>query len=257
MDDMKHRPPVDEPFVRLWKECVQAKYPLFPTLNLKEYPRIKVFLHDTGAGKLPVIFADQRGDFERIFCDVFYQGQQKALPPSMGAVMMKGLRDMLGINHRIILISNGYYSNISSEHMGLNGESWKEKSAVIRLHHEATHYYTLRQFGFADKSIIDEFIADAMGILAAFGYYKAEYFLRFMGLEQYPEYRSGGRLENYLPKDNRVGALQEMGKKAYNLSTSLEQQLQKHKGVLNTGELLIRLCENAVKMKHIGIKKGE
>ena len=29
------------------------------------------------------------------------------------------------------------------------------------------------------------------------GHYRADWFLRFMGLESFPDYRTGGRLENY------------------------------------------------------------
>ena len=45
--------------------------------------------------------------------------------------------------------------------------------------------------------LLDELIADYMGIVAAAGCFKADWFLRFMGLENFPEYRNGGRLENY------------------------------------------------------------
>lgn len=44
----------------------------------------------------------------------------------------------------------------------------------------------------------DELIADYQGIVAANGgRYRADWFLRFIGLEAFPEYRQGGRLQNY------------------------------------------------------------
>ena len=36
--------------------------------------------------------------------------------------------------------------------------------------------------------------------MAALGHYRAEWFLRFMGLEAFPVYREGGRLQNYVGK---------------------------------------------------------
>lgn len=45
---------------------------------------------------------------------------------------------------------------------------------------------------------MDEFIADYMGIVAAIGRYRADWFLCFMGLENYPAFRPGTRLKNYL-----------------------------------------------------------
>jgi hypothetical protein len=47
------------------------------------------------------------------------------------------------------------------------------------------------------NAILDEILADYMGIVAAAGRYRADWFLRFMGLESFPHYRPGGRLENY------------------------------------------------------------
>ena len=37
-----------------------------------------------------------------------------------------------------------------------------------------------------------------MGIIAAIGKYREDWFLCFMGLENYPDFRPGGRLTNYL-----------------------------------------------------------
>ena len=47
------------------------------------------------------------------------------------------------------------------------------------------------------NNLLDELVADFMGITAAAGRYRADWFLRFMGLESFPAYREGGRLQNY------------------------------------------------------------
>ena len=44
------------------------------------------------------------------------------------------------------------------------------------------------------NNLHDELIADYAGITAAIGHYRAAWFLRFLGLEDYPTYRPGGRL---------------------------------------------------------------
>ncbi|HBC91919.1 MAG TPA: hypothetical protein DCZ10_03195 [Pelotomaculum sp.] len=44
-----------------------------------------------------------------------------------------------------------------------------------------------------------------MGIVAAAGSYMARWFLCFMGLENYPVFRSGGRLVNYLKNKELSG----------------------------------------------------
>ena len=47
------------------------------------------------------------------------------------------------------------------------------------------------------NNLLDELIADYRGIVAATGAYKADWFLHFLGLESFPHYRSGGRMQNY------------------------------------------------------------
>ena len=47
------------------------------------------------------------------------------------------------------------------------------------------------------NNILDELIADYRGIVSAIGHYRADWFLHFLGLEAFPIYRPGGRLENY------------------------------------------------------------
>jgi hypothetical protein len=47
------------------------------------------------------------------------------------------------------------------------------------------------------KSLLDELVADYMGMVEALGQFDAGLFLHFMGLEDYPRYRDGGRLQNY------------------------------------------------------------
>jgi hypothetical protein len=47
------------------------------------------------------------------------------------------------------------------------------------------------------NNAFDELIADYIGIVAAVGCFRVDWFLRFMGLEAFPAYREGGRLQNY------------------------------------------------------------
>lgn len=47
------------------------------------------------------------------------------------------------------------------------------------------------------NTLHDELLADYFGIATVTGVFKAAWFLRFMGLEDFPSYRDGGRLTNY------------------------------------------------------------
>jgi hypothetical protein len=73
-------------------------------------------------------------------------------------------------------------------------------SLLIRRDHECTHYFTRRLFGSMRNNVLDELIADYAGLVAATGRFRAGWFLRFMGLEDFPRYRPGARLDIYRGK---------------------------------------------------------
>jgi hypothetical protein len=99
---------------------------------------------------------------------------------------------------RFILLSDGGYSGVSAQSIGLDEAVWRDHSLTIRREHECAHYFTKRVFSSMRNLLLDEIIADFMGIRAAAKQYRPEWFLRFMGLENFPAYREGGRLQNYL-----------------------------------------------------------
>lgn len=67
--------------------------------------------------------------------------------------------------------------------MNLSQAEWRRLSITIRLEHECTHYFTYRVLGSMRNNLLDELIADYQGIVSAIGKYRADWFLRFMGLE--------------------------------------------------------------------------
>ena len=95
------------------------------------------------------------------------------------------------------MLSEGPYSGVPAAELGLEHDAWVALSHTIRLEHEYTHYFTRRVLGSMRNNLLDELVADAMGLLAATGRFESAWFLRFLGLEAYPAYREGGRLQNY------------------------------------------------------------
>ncbi|MDP6959150.1 MAG: hypothetical protein QF645_10115, partial [Planctomycetota bacterium] len=98
---------------------------------------------------------------------------------------------------KFILISGGHYSNVSAEEVGLPQDEWQELSLKIRMEHESTHYMTARFFGSVRDCAFEEMVADYTGIVEAVGEFRADWFLRFMGLEDFPQFRETGRLIRY------------------------------------------------------------
>lgn len=220
----------DEDFVSAWEYAEEGKYPVFPNVRLGDYTSLETVLFRSYAGRIPVMHMKDRDEFEKLICAIFYKGEKREIPKSMGALAIKGWKDLFGKPHRAILLSDGYYSAVPPEDVGLNASEWLQKSYVLRRTHECTHYYTLRACGFMNNALKDELIADAMGIIEAFGEYRADLFLRFVGLENYPEYREGGRLQNYLPKDRQSTKeeFKEMQDTAHTAAHALEAFLRKN-----------------------------
>ncbi|MEM6455579.1 MAG: hypothetical protein AAF772_10825 [Acidobacteriota bacterium] len=83
---------------------------------------------------------------------------------------------------RLILLSDGPYSGVPAADLGLDDATWRRDALVLRREHECVHYLTRRVFGVMRNNLLDELIADYAGIVAARGRYRADWFLRFLGL---------------------------------------------------------------------------
>ncbi|XGV94307.1 MAG: hypothetical protein ACAF41_00555 (plasmid) [Leptolyngbya sp. BL-A-14] len=200
-------------------------------LVLQQPDQLEVVIHESLAGAIPVLMVSQRDDFVSLVQALALRNEPKPVPDSMGACIVSGFNNWDRIRQyrqqweaanpsacsesdwavefqrmapqkalyqdRFIILSDGPYSAVSASDMGLTGAEWQRLSLTIRLEHECTHYFTYRVLGSMRNHLLDELIADYWGIVAATGCYCADWFLRFVGLEAFPHYRDGGRLQNY------------------------------------------------------------
>ena len=199
-------------------------------LTFTEPEKLQLQLYQTLAGTIPVLIAANREDFVTLVQALTKRNEPQPIPDSMGACMISGYNNWNRIEQykqqwsvrqnkysetdwkaefkrliprkelyqdRLIILSTGPYSNVTANNLGLTETEWQQLSLKIRLEHESTHYFTRRFFGSMRNNMIDELIADYRGIVAALGYYRSDWFLHFIGLESFPAYRKGGRLENY------------------------------------------------------------
>jgi hypothetical protein len=189
-------------------------------------------LHETAAGRVPIVIARDRRDFVTLVQACSCRNEPEAVPDSMGACIVAGLNNWDRIaryrrrlederggpvadgewadafralvprkelyQDRFIILGRAPYSAVPATDVGLDDAAWLERSLAIRLEHECAHYFTLRTFGVMRNHLLDEFIADFAGLAYAFGRYDAGLFLRFLGLEAYPAIRRGGRFALYL-----------------------------------------------------------
>ncbi len=199
-------------------------------LNLANPDDLRLGVHPSPAGPIPVLTPGGREDFVALVRALTRKNEPAPVPESMGACMVAGFNNWDRIREyrrrweeeggdrseaawqdefrrlvprkglyqdRFLILSTGPYSNVAAGEIGLSDPAWRRISTTIRLEHECTHYFTLRVFGSMRNNLLDEIIADYMGITAAAGRYRADWFLRFMGLESFPVHREGGRLQNY------------------------------------------------------------
>ena len=186
---------------------------------------------ETPAGKVQVVFLRNRQDFE-VFIRCMMaakEGPEKQVPSTVGASTLVAFNWPRIYAHRekymreqraagvedpdwsaefsrfisvrenyqdmLVVLSWGPYSDVTAEKVGQTEENWAEMSYIIRKYHELTHVICRRIYPDRIEAVWDELVADAIGIVAAFGRYDAEMEARFLGIVD-GEYR-GGRLETY------------------------------------------------------------
>ena len=206
---------------------IDAAGPYAPGLVLTHPDSVRLEVLPTIAGRVPVIVAGVRGDFERLVQALSGRNEPIDVPPAMGACLVKGLnnwsrvaeyRDAWQPDHpgsdwsegfaelipqkalyqdRFIILSRGPYSNLSAADTGMDVERWLTASLAIRREHELTHYFVYRVFGVMRTHVFDEIVADFVGIGRALGGYQPDLALRCFGLDEFPRYRAGGRLQMY------------------------------------------------------------
>ncbi len=204
--------------------------PESPGLALARPDELRLSLAETPVGRVPVILATAREDFVALVRALAHKNEPAAIPDAVGANILGGYnnwdrvaalrrawqaecpdgspvawaarwREIVGepalYQDRFIVLGSGPYSGVAAAEVGLDEAAWTRSSIAIRLEHECTHHITRRGLGSMRNRLADELIADYMGIVAAAGRFRADWLVRFLGLERYPVYRPGGRLETY------------------------------------------------------------
>jgi len=197
------------------------------SFELIEPDALELDIYPTIVGRIPILFTPNNSDFEKLVRAMVKRNEPVEIPDSMGACIVNGYNNWDRIRRykekwtkenitgkwqdefkriipdkelyqdKYIILSNKFYSGITPEQVGMNANEWRKVSLTMRRAHECTHYITLRLFGSMQNRVQDEIIADFFAIIEAMGEYNPALALLFLGLENYPKYRNGGRLENY------------------------------------------------------------
>ena len=193
-----------ETFVASWKEAAGKealdflmeitgrRSMVFP---LKDKGALRIFLKETLGGHLPVVTTGNHEDFRCVEAMLNGRDVLADVPITVNAFTLPARADNIS-GHRVILLGQAPYSNVTAQQLGLEEELWMERSFRLRLAHECVHYETLRLFGDMQNHALDEIVADAIGQIAAFGNFSAERQRLFFGLGQGTG-RCTGRLSFY------------------------------------------------------------
>jgi len=204
-----------------------------PGPALRSPDRLELAIHPTMAGRVPILVAWEREDFVTLVRAFSGRNEPIAVPDAMGACIVTGLNNWDRVRRyrqafearreapaeeadwvtefktkmaprpelyqdRFIILSSGPYSAVPAADVGLTERAWRARSLALRREHECTHYLTYRAFGRMRNNVLDELIADFAALVQVDGRYDGSLALRFFGLEGYPRWREGGRLESYL-----------------------------------------------------------
>ena len=192
-------------------------------------PTDKSVTADTPAGKVQVVTLGNRNDFELVMRGMMAakSGPDAKIPGTQGAAMLttfnwprihaylekfpselqeEAFQKFTSVREnyidRLVILSRGPYSGVSAEAVGCPEEEWLKRSDTIRRMHELTHVIVRKRWPDWKDPVIDELIADAVGIYAAYGRFDPELEKKFLGItgEEY----TGGRLENYTDEASKI-----------------------------------------------------
>jgi hypothetical protein len=200
-------------------------------LDLETPEAIEIVVHASPAGRIPLLIARRRAEFVALIRALTKRNEPVSIPAAQGALMVSGYNNWSRVGElrrrwedqdpaaresatwaaefqrlqpqrdlyqdRFMILSDGPYSAVPAADLGLGDAEWRKMSLVIRRDHECAHYLTRRLFGSMRNNALDELIADYAGLVGATGRFRADWFLRFVGLEDFPRYRAGARLDLY------------------------------------------------------------
>ena len=184
---------------------------------------------DTPAGEVNVLYLPDRAIFEYFIKVLAYRNEPVEIPLSMGASLISGINSWRKIyahkeeylqsgkddwdeefarfisvkeNYKdtVLIVSKGYYSALKPEYINMNSDEWLEKSKTIRIYHEISHYISRKLFIENKEVLRDEIVADAIGFIAAFGYYDSLLARKVLGIDN-EKFNRDGRLINYVSEE--------------------------------------------------------
>lgn len=200
-------------------------------------------------GAMPVLQTPSWDDFALLVRALAHRAEPVPLADGVHAQAISGLIhwgliERLGRQSRarLIVLHQAPYGSVKARHVpgGLSDAAWLEASTTLRLEHELTHLATKRLLGEMRLNLLDELVADGMGMVAALGGFDAALFGRCLGLGDDDQPIAKGRWLSYtkeLSADESTQAVALVMARA----RELQAQLQQHPWLLQPEQAMPRL----------------
>jgi len=143
-------------------------------------------------GAMPVLRTASWSDFERLVRALAHRAEPVQLADGVHAQAISGLihwglirRFGRQARAQLIVLHEAPYGSVPSAALpwNLSEAQWCRRSSALRLEHELTHLATKRVLGQMRINLLDELIADTMGMLQAMGQFSADVFGRCLGVD--------------------------------------------------------------------------
>lgn len=244
----------------------------------------KLFSEVTPAGKVDVVYLEERSDFERFLQVMAYGCEPARVAAGIESAEILGitnwrrieekmnryfdetgrrisLRDEMKMFTRnrkdyqdsIILVGSGGYCGITAEESGFDSLIWDEVSFKIKTYSSCARYIMRRLFSDYKNIIWEEMLSDCIGLLFAFNRYDVSLAKKFFGVSK-KGYDRRGKLINFCGEyENSIDQL------AVRVSEAIEKLESRTKKLVSSGitdyyDILFSLEENM--NEYVSVIKG-
>lgn len=221
--------------------------------------QLKLWIAPHPCGAMPVLETPNWEDFMWLVRALAHRGEPVAIAHGVHAQAISGLIhwDLISkfgrqSRARLIVLHQAPYGSVPASLVpgGPSEADWLEDSTTLRLEHELTHLATKRILGEMRLNLLDELIADCMGMVAALGFFSAELFGRCLGSGS-----DEGRWTSYTSELDRSDVRKALGlvmARAGELEEELmakPQLLQSTQGMRRLQDLVAQRLDQAIRLK--------
>ena len=154
-------------------------------LELIAPDKCKLAIHQTPAGRIPILLAEHRSDFIALVQALVWNNEPVEIAAGTDCIAVsRSQRQAQPTSHptreRFLLVSADT-SGETSRASGVMQSLWRKSLPMIRCEHGSTHYFSRRILGSMRNLFPDEVIAHFYGLACVLGRFRAEWMMESLG----------------------------------------------------------------------------